>query len=61
MLRQKCDDSGGGTSQNSSKVKIVNENVVETSLCCTCDYQPWACQVKMPPRNLNFNALQTKG
>ena len=27
-----------------AKVKIIDETVVETSLTCTCDYQPWACQ-----------------
>ena len=23
---------------------FINERIVETSLMCTCDYQPWACQ-----------------
>ena len=34
----------GGSTQKSAKVKIVNEHSVETSLTCTCEFQPWACQ-----------------
>ena len=32
------------TPDDPAKVKIINETVVETSLSCTCDHQPWACQ-----------------
>ena len=30
--------------KHSARVKIINERLVETSLTCTCGYQPWACQ-----------------
>ena len=32
------------TEKHSARVKIINERLVETSLTCTCGYQPWACQ-----------------
>ena len=36
--------SEGESEKHSARVKIINERLVETSLTCTCDYQPWACQ-----------------
>ena len=30
--------------EKAARVKVINERIVETSLMCTCDYQPWACQ-----------------
>ena len=32
--------SGARTEDSGSKLKIIDE----TSLSCTCDHQPWACQ-----------------
>ena len=33
-------DSGARSEESGSKLKIIDE----TSLSCTCDHQPWACQ-----------------
>ena len=40
MPGSKSRESEARSDDSGSKVKIIDE----TSLTCTCDYQPWACQ-----------------
>ena len=40
MPGSKTRESEARSEESGAKVKIIDE----TSLTCTCDYQPWACQ-----------------